>query len=87
LQLGVQFLDLVLQCVVLFLKGGIVLGATQSGSGVGLLAEEFRQSRFQVGDVLCLAADGGPQVQVVGFEAWRVAVVAVAAADGWSAAA
>lgn len=44
-------------------------GCTQSGSEVSLLPKEFRQPRFQVGDVLTLAADGGPQVQVVGFDA------------------
>jgi hypothetical protein len=76
-------LDLVLQSVVLLLEGGVVAGCTQSGSGVSLLAQELRQPPFQVGDVLSLAVDGGPQVQVVGF----VVVVAVAAADGWSAAA
>jgi hypothetical protein len=80
-------LDLVLQCVVLLLEGGVVAGGTQSGSGVGLLAEELRQPRFQVGDVLSLAANGGSQVQVVSLEAWRVVAVAVAATDGWSAAA
>lgn len=39
------------------LEGGVVAGCAQSGSGVCLLPEEFRQARFQVGDVLTLAAE------------------------------
>lgn len=42
---------------------------TQSGSGLSPLAEELRHPGFKVGGVLILAAGGGPQVQVVGFEA------------------
>jgi len=50
-------LDFVLQRGVLFLKGGVVTWCAESGSGLGLLAEELREPHFQIGDVLSLGID------------------------------
>jgi hypothetical protein len=52
-----------------------------------LRADELRRSRFQVGDVLSLVAEGGPQVESCRLRDCGVVVVTAAAADGWSAAA